>query len=318
MKDAILRSGYLVERHVELLLEDHGYYVQTSPAYPDLYTGKSRELDIQALSAWEVAGEEEFIWSVILCECINNPQPMLFFPRHTFSATTSEADDVKLSGLPTQILDRDGEEEYGIALTEFLRFQEFHHYAEVPIATQYCSFTKKRNSSEWVAQHPDDYHDIFATLIRATEVEIDHHYGGWEVTEDEPINLQVYYPLLVVQGELFTAVDTDGSIALEQADHVQFSLEHFSTRHHAAYRVDVITEPYLHNYLELIDREMKRVAYRLYRNGRRVRESIDWLVGKARAEGTGAAIRTIFDFDTPGPSGGSSSGADANHQDSDL
>ena len=83
-------------------------------------------------------------------------------------------------------------------------------------------------------QHPDDYHDLFGTLIRATEVEIDNHYKGWEITEDEPISLQIYYPLLVLRGELFTASDADDAIALEEADHVQFNLEHFSTTHRAS------------------------------------------------------------------------------------
>ena len=48
-----------------------------------------------------------------------------------------------------------------------------------------------------------------------------------------------------------------------------------------------------------IGREMKRVAYRLYRNKRRVRESIDWLVGKVKTDSSsvGISIRTIFDFD---------------------
>lgn len=292
-----------------------------SPAYPDVYTGKSRELDISALSAWEVAGgETDFVFSVILCECVNNPQPMLFFPRHTISATTSGSSQIKVSGLPTQILDMDKGEEYGIALTDFLRFEDFHHYAEAPIATQYCSFTQKRNSAEWIAQHPDDYHDLFSTLVRATEVEIDEHYSVWELTENEPLNLQIYYPVLVLEGKLFIASDLDEPPELEQANHVQFSLEHFSSKHHATYRIDVVTESFLSEYLGLIEQEMKRATYRLYRNRRRVRQSIDWLVGKASAETSSGrpAVRTIFDFDSTEPRGAAGMNHDAGDHEANL
>jgi hypothetical protein len=43
MKDALKRSGYLIEQRVEKIFAEYGYYVQTNPAFCDLLTGKSRE-----------------------------------------------------------------------------------------------------------------------------------------------------------------------------------------------------------------------------------------------------------------------------------
>ena len=60
------------------------------------------------------------------------------------------------------------------------------------------------------------------------------------------------------------------------------------------------TESFLPEYLGLIEQEMKRATYRLCRNRRRVRQSIDWLVGKVLAETSSGrpAVRTIFNFDS--------------------
>ena len=48
-----------------------------------------------------------------------------------------------------------------------------------------------------------------------------------------PLNLQIYYPVPVLQGKLFIVSDVDDSPELEEANHVQFSLEHFSSKPHA-------------------------------------------------------------------------------------
>ena len=50
-KDALLRSGYLLEHRLETLLRQKDYYVETNEAYPDPETAKSRELDIYAIRA---------------------------------------------------------------------------------------------------------------------------------------------------------------------------------------------------------------------------------------------------------------------------
>ena len=48
---ALLRSGYLLESRLERVLTSRGYYVDANDAYPDPTTGKSRELDIMAMTA---------------------------------------------------------------------------------------------------------------------------------------------------------------------------------------------------------------------------------------------------------------------------
>lgn len=48
---ALLRSGYLLESRLEQAPVARGYYVDARDAYPYPTTGKSRELDLVAMSA---------------------------------------------------------------------------------------------------------------------------------------------------------------------------------------------------------------------------------------------------------------------------
>lgn len=68
IKDAIQRSGYLLEQRVEPILTEEGYFAQMNPVFPDSETGKSREIDISALSAVQVYEKGyNFIFPTLLC-----------------------------------------------------------------------------------------------------------------------------------------------------------------------------------------------------------------------------------------------------------
>ena len=72
MREAIRRSGYLLEQRVEPIITDSGYYVETNPAFRDAETGKSCEIDVRATSGVGVFRKEgDFIFPVLLCECEN-------------------------------------------------------------------------------------------------------------------------------------------------------------------------------------------------------------------------------------------------------
>jgi len=50
MKQALARSGYLLEARVEDLLARRGYLVDANIGYPDPLEGKIRELDARAMT----------------------------------------------------------------------------------------------------------------------------------------------------------------------------------------------------------------------------------------------------------------------------
>ena len=104
MEDSILRSGYLLEQRVEVVLEKNFYFVTTNDAYPDPVTGKSREIDINALSAFKLSKDLDFLFSRFLCECENNHQPVVFFVKDS-PVTFLNSIYLKCAGLPVQFID---------------------------------------------------------------------------------------------------------------------------------------------------------------------------------------------------------------------
>ena len=102
MKDVIQRSGYLLEQRVERVFAEEGFKVLTNPVYPDPETGKTREIDIVAFSVNGVFDKGfNAILPVLLCECENNSQPIVFFTKKP-PLTWLHDEEVKVSGILRQ------------------------------------------------------------------------------------------------------------------------------------------------------------------------------------------------------------------------
>ena len=76
--NAIEGSGYLIEQRVEPIITEHGYYVETNDIYVDSDTGKTREIDLTALSGLQIK-EDHFLWPNLIVEC-ENPNRFLNSP----------------------------------------------------------------------------------------------------------------------------------------------------------------------------------------------------------------------------------------------
>jgi hypothetical protein len=304
MKDALKRSGYLIEQRVEKTFSEYGYYVQTNPAFCDLITGKSREYDINAMAAHFIDNDyQNILFPIIVCECINNDRPIVFFLKNS-----DDGDDVlylnynniKVSGLPIRFLQR---REY-VNFAKFTLMEKYHHYCHGNFATQYCSFNLKqkgnKDKSKWIALHPESFHSDLDSLIQVVENLTNEHYVSWNVSEkpeEETVNIQIYYPLIILQGDLFGAKINLDSMELIELDHVQLikSTYLYGINKQRTYQIDIISENYLSNYLDKIDEEFKRML-RYFRNKKHiVRISIDKIVEEYNSlNDKKISIRDIF------------------------
>jgi hypothetical protein len=298
MSEAIKKSGYLLEQRLEPILTEAGFYVQMNAAYADPETGKSRELDISAISAISVF-KEEFIFPVLLCECENNSQPVVFFTKES-PISFLHCQEVKASGIPVKFWDRSAKG-YG-SLADFTKMEKYHHYCKGDAATQYCSFQFKKDKSSWIALHVDEHHDTLNSLIKALEYNIDEHFGNFVLPpkgEEEGVNLQIYYPLLILQGDLYSASLNDSRLVLKKSNHIQFRKELFSSKNKEVetYQIDVITEKFLKDYLKLVDAEIEKVKGVFRRKKDQVRFSINKMIAEARkAKKRPVSYREYFDF----------------------
>src|SRR5713226_9168844 len=218
-KQALLRSGYLIESRIEKILAEEGYYVEANDAYLDPHTGKSREIDLYALTAQDIGRGMDFVFNAILIECVNNPQPLVLLSKEPQVGFLFH-EDLRVAGLPVKLAPTQPGGSW-VSINEALRLEKFHHYCVSRVATQFCSFTRKSNQ-EWFAQHEGPHFDSFQKLCDAVDYAQDQHFKSWRFTDDEPMNIEIYYLVLVVQGELLEARPLTRSVRLRHANHLQF------------------------------------------------------------------------------------------------
>lgn len=298
MKQAIKMSGYLIEQRAERIFKEAGYYVETNPVYLDAESGKSREFDIRAISARSINREErDFIFPVIICECINNAQPIVFFVKESPIAFLYGY-EVKVSGIPVKFWRKDGY----INFSDFIGLEKFHHYCKGKFSTQYCSFKKVKNRSEWIACHDDEHHNTLDSLIKALEHEISEHYDKL-VIPDEPdeerINIQIYYPLIILEGELYEAELKNKDIELRKVNHIQFRKEVYSRsiNERETYQIDIITEDYLQGFLEVIEWEIDKIKRKFQRNRSQVNKSMIKIIQEVKKRSRKErSLRKLWEF----------------------
>ena len=84
IKDALTRSGYLLESRLEKALRENGFYVEANSAYLDSETSKSRELDLYAMNGYVINPQYyESLYSNLIIEAVNNPQPIAFITKES-------------------------------------------------------------------------------------------------------------------------------------------------------------------------------------------------------------------------------------------
>jgi len=301
MAEAVARSGYLLEQRVFPIIEKMGFYVDTNPAFLDPVTEKSREYDFSALTATKVYREDwNFLWIHLVGECVNNSQPIVFFSCKK-ATDFLFYEDLKCSGIPLKFPSRERKDRE-ISFGDFFHLGRFHHYCRGRYSTQYCSFHRKSGKSEWLAWHDDEHHSLFDTLVAATEYEMREFFSSWELPgkdEEEPFNLNLFYPLLILKSDLYECRERRGQPAFTRREHVQFRKSVVLGGKAETFHIDVVTEAYLKNYFKLLEEEHEELTKRLRRRKREVRSAIDRIVSQARAarrKGRRKDFRDILEF----------------------
>ncbi|MFX1563389.1 MAG: hypothetical protein ACFFDP_08790 [Promethearchaeota archaeon] len=312
IKDAILRSGYLLETRIEELLREQWGFVEANSVYLDSITGKTRELDIYTLRADKAGPDEyDFLFTSLLIECINNPYPLICFTKEPLMEFLHH-ENVKLAGLPTKILEaaipkkksesdstEKEDEETWLQLGDYLGMEDYHHYCKGQIATQYCSVAPKKSKSkkEWVALHEGNHFDSFRKLMEVTEYHTKKIYDDWYfIDEKENLNLTFYYPVLVVQGELLEATPTTRSVSLRKSEHVQFQCSAIFNNRETEFQIDIVQEKYFKKYLDQIEKETMKTVRLLRRRHKVIRTSMDRIIELAKKEESPERIRSAFEF----------------------
>jgi len=296
MRSALLRSGYLLECRVESVLRERWGYVEANGTYPDPETGKSREFDLFGMSAHEVGPDDDYLWGVLLIECVNNPQPLAILTKEPLVGHLHHQ-EIKIAGLPVKIPAKEKRSGWQ-RMSEFLEMKDFHHYCQGRVGTQYCSFARKKGGDEeWMAMHEGSHFDSFRKLCDVTDYYIDKHFKSWSFDgTKEFLNIEIYYPVIVVQGDLVEGLESKRSVTFRSADHIQFRQSVARRGKVDSYQMDIVRETYLPKYLGQIESELTKTAELLRGHQEIIRSTINSIVEVAKGITSPEHQRTIMDY----------------------
>ncbi len=303
MEEALRRSGYLLEGRIDALLSKHGYYVSPNFYYIDPSSGKAREIDLHALQMFRAGkGDQAFVWSLCLIECVNSLEPIAFFTRPDPAPFLRRA-LIQLAGLPVRLLT--GRDTWTPA-PEVLKMEAYHHYCTGPIANQFCSFSPKKNKpGEWLAQHLDDHFSTFTKLLDAVRHCSNELADCWIDAGDakfEHLNVEFLYPILVVSGApIHEVIQHKDQLDIREVDHILYRAAGVSNQYITECLVDVVTETAFPSFVEMLGREMKNTARRIRRREASVDRSLHRLYEEVKTMTSDQQkLRRMMQYSQPG------------------
>jgi hypothetical protein len=269
-RNALRRSGYLLEHRTEAILRRSGWYVEANSAYEDSETHKSRELDLYALtsSPIDAAFQEDRLYTSVLIECVNSPQPIAFITKNPIMRRWAVS-DVKATFDPEHIIDATTEARTDVV--DLIELAKYHHYCAGRIATQFCSFKRKSDKEkEWMAWHDESHFGVFHSLVKALEYKL----GQFQIKSGTYINWEFLHPVVVVQGSLLDVRCAGGSVEIRKTSHVKYRRTVIWKGEERGYMIDVVTERSFPRYITMLEAELKRTAFRVRRHAQLIKDSL--------------------------------------------
>ena len=173
---------------------------------------------------------------------------------------------------------------------------EYHHYFTGNIATQFCSFKqKKEGNREWMAFHEVSHFESFQKLSDAIEYFICKYYERWVSSPRTGVDIRLYYPILVVQGDLLEVLPSKRSLRVKQVRSVRYRRSAILNGEEAHYQIDVVTETFLPELLQIIDKELLETASRIRSNHDAIMKAVEMKLQRLRGMGTPDLIRHVLE-----------------------
>jgi hypothetical protein len=217
-----------------------------------------------------------------LIECKNIQSPLVFF-SHEEVPSRYIVGDLQISGVPKEIKTKDGFDE---DLAEYLGLEKIcHYYKAGNISTQFCAIISKKDKSDkgFTATHKIDsplanlYESMILPVIKALHYEKQEHENSYYPDpQSETINLQFYYPIVVISGSLFECLlKESGEPTYKKVQRVNFLRRYQSEKISGDYRIDIVVKESLGELLGEIEKEIEMIT-------RRIRQKRDELIENTR------------------------------------
>lgn len=242
VRDALERSGYLMESRLVRLLTAADFFVEPNVSHKDPRTGKAREIDMTAESSSGSFRRGVCVKTTFVIEAVNNRFPIVLLTERPSSPNADFESYVKFGTSPNPC--------------PFLN--EIHIYDEKGadwnnLFSQFCALSKKSGKEELMASHPDD---IYSSLLKAAEYTEDQvaEFEAWTENETGKYwRLFVWHPMLVVSGQLLTAkFSPEGTVLLQEVQIARLEFNWHDGDSRKATVIEVVREDFLLQRLDAI------------------------------------------------------------------
>lgn len=207
-------------------------------------TGKSREGDLLATK------KMGHFFANLVIECVSSNIPCVFFMR---KADVFHRGRLKAIATPSEVL----VDEHRISLFDWIGIEDYNHYLQKELATQYCSFQRKKGEQEWMALHNEYLFDSITKLPMITDYHIrtaqEHHKDG--VPAGRHPLVELFYPILVVQGDIFEAHVLTNTFRLKKSRRVLYE-HNVPVERGEGHHIDILTHTFLPDVIEEIEHEL--------------------------------------------------------------
>ncbi|MBL7996854.1 hypothetical protein JNM05_15915, partial [bacterium] len=196
-----------------------------------------------------------FVSIELVVEAMNNPEPAVFFEN----TGTNYDDFLGRLRFTTTPFFNENDDHYLFDIN----IDELYHGRDIE-TTQYCSFSKKKETKAWMASHHEELHNTFKKLLYYCDYSVHQNITNMRNIPDDVIRLIISQPIVILQGELLKAKAHDNTVELVPTEHVQYTFSYSSVNKGPSYiNVDVITESGFDSYLERLKNELVSIGHNI-------------------------------------------------------
>jgi len=250
-KKQIEESGKLFEQEVVLYIQNHGFgYVVPNDAFLDVESGESRELDVFAIAGRKIGQKMNFIFPIALI-AIKKITLVCFMRNEIMTRYT--LGDIHISGMPKTIYSKGEETEF----TDYINLEKIHHFYKYnKISSQFWTPLEKSRDKKG----DYFYRELIFPLVKSLIAQIREHEEGWYFDpEGEPINLQIYYPIIVVEN-LWECNITKNGPKYRKVHKIGFVSRYSSEKISGTYLIDICDREGLKDLLKIINKEEDQIV----------------------------------------------------------
>jgi hypothetical protein len=286
VKDFIIRkmeqSGYSLERFVANLLAKNKWEAHPSTHYHDLDSNQDREIDIFAMKEELLEEQRILITFYLVSECKKIPgnawvfMPGPYSPHATFLhapqiLTLLDIYNLSLDTLPQSVFNLTKKTDFfSSSFSEIIINEKISNKKENNLFEAITSLVKATEIAKEDFLHSESVLEKRECIETKLMEWID--YGSW-------MNIAFVFPLIVFEGEMFSAKFPLSKQTLLKQDVVHHFTKYNSAKYSRSMCLDITTKEFLPQYVKWLEKNLRLITESMKNDIEGIREEISEKIG---------------------------------------